>query len=130
MKRLKWQISGDLPLYLQLADSLRHAIVSGTLEAGERIASVRELAADAKVNPNTMQRALFELERDALIETHTTTGKYVTADSEVIERARLSILDELIAEFTSRLYSIGCDSDEAVRRIKETADIREAGQRQ
>ena len=122
MKRLMWHIDGSAPLYLQLASSLRYSIVSGERPAGSRIESVRDLAADAKVNPNTMQRALVELEREGLIETRTTTGRFVTDDASIIERTRRDALDELIAEFTVRLHAIGCGSDEAAKHIKELAD--------
>lgn len=120
---MTWHIDGTSPIYLQLADDLRHAIISGERPAGERIASVRELAADAKVNPNTMQRALSELEREGLIETRGTTGKYVTDNSEILARTREAALDLVISEFTERLSALGCTTAEAVRRIEERSDL-------
>lgn len=114
-----WHIDGNSPLYLQLADDLRRAIISGECPAGDRIASVRELAADAKVNPNTMQRALFELEREGLVETHGTSGKFVTDDESRVAKARESALDKLISEFIERISTLGCSADDAILHIRE-----------
>lgn len=122
---MTWHIDGTSPLYLQLADDLRRAIISGEHPSGERIASVRELAADAKVNPNTMQRALLELEREGLVETHGTSGKFVTDDNGIIECARKKAVDELISEFTARLSALGCDTEEAILHIRKGADNHE-----
>lgn len=122
---MTWHIDGTSPLYLQLADDLRRAIISGEHPSGERIASVRELASDAKVNPNTMQRALLELEREGLVETHGTSGKFVTDDESIIECARKKAVDELISEFTARLSALGCDLDEAILNIRKGADENE-----
>lgn len=121
MTGLKWRIDGAAPLYIQLADSLRHAIISGGCEPGSRIASVRELAADAKVNPNTMQRALLELEREGLIETRGTTGKYVTENGDILACTRYEVLGRLADEFFARASSLGCGRDEAVRLIADAA---------
>lgn len=121
---MTWHIDGSAPLYLQLADNLRHAIIGGEYPAGVRIASVRELAADAKVNPNTMQRALFELEREGLIETHGTTGKYVTDDADILTRTREAALDGIISDFLKSLGTLGYGIDEAIVHIKERSDIK------
>ncbi len=118
----EWHIDGTAPLYLQLADSIKRAIISGKLSPGSRIMSVRELAFDAKVNPNTMQRALSELERDGLINTRGTTGKYVTDDRETLSRARDDVINILISDFTKRMAALGCDRDDTVRRIIERSD--------
>ncbi len=126
MARLKWHIDGTSPLYIQLADSLRREIISGACGPGCRIASVRELAADAKVNPNTMQRALFELEREGLIETRGTTGKYVTEDGGILARTRREVLDSVADDLIARLSSFGCGADEISRLIADAA-ARHAG---
>ena len=75
---MQWQLRGDRPIYQQLMEQLTEQIVSGQLGAGDKVPPVRELAAEAGVNPNTMQRALADLEREGLMYTNRTSGRYVT----------------------------------------------------
>ena len=75
---MNWQFSNDAPIYAQLIRQIRAGIVSGAFSPGERLPSVRDLAMEAGVNPNTMQRALTELERDGLVYSQRTSGRYVT----------------------------------------------------
>ena len=77
---MNWQFSNDAPIYAQLIRQIRAGIVSGAFSPGERLPSVRDLAMEAGVNPNTMQRALTELERDGLVYSQRTSGRYVTED--------------------------------------------------
>ena len=114
---MKWNIDGSSPLYLQLADDLRYAIICGELPAGARIPSVRELAADSRVNPNTMQRALFELEREGLVITRGTSGKFVTDDGTALSEARETALELLITDFTSRASALGFSVEDAVEHV-------------
>ena len=114
---MKWHIDGSSPLYLQLADDIRYSIICGELPAGARIPSVRELAADSRVNPNTMQRALIELEREGLVITHGTSGKFVTDDSDVLLHARQTALEALVTDFTSRASALGFGVTEAVEHV-------------
>ena len=86
----------DLPIYTQLVDRIKQDIVSGVLPPGEKLNSVRDLAAEAGVNPNTMQRALQELERDGLLYTQRTSGRYVTDDIATIQRCKEHLAKEQI----------------------------------
>ena len=78
----------DRPIYVQLVEKLRIEIISGKLKSGERLPSVRELALTVRVNPNTMQIALVELENEGLIYTERTNGKFVTKNEELIEKVK------------------------------------------
>ena len=88
---MQWQLRGDRPIYQQLMEQLTEQIVSGQLGAGDKVPPVRELAAEAGVNPNTMQRALADLEREGLMYTNRTSGRYVTEDREMIAKIREQI---------------------------------------
>ena len=83
---MEWEFRADAPIYTQLCEQLTLAIVSGVFGPGERLPAVRELAVDAGVNPNTMQRALSELERNGLVYTQRTAGRFVTEDFARIEQ--------------------------------------------
>ena len=96
---MQWQLRGDRPIYQQLVEKLTEQIVSGQLNAGDKVPPVRELAAQAGVNPNTMQRALADLEREGLMFTNRTSGRFVTEDKAMIEKVREEIASDRINEF-------------------------------
>ena len=77
---MNYIFDNERPIYIQLVELIRIDIVSGKYEKGSKLPSVRELALTMKVNPNTMQKALVELENEKLIYTERTNGKYVTED--------------------------------------------------
>ena len=95
------------PIYEQVRDGLRRLIVSGAIADGEKLPSVRELAAEAGINPNTVQRAFSELEREGLIYTQRATGKYVTENADEIKSARQALAKTQVAEFLSNMQSLG-----------------------
>ena len=92
---MKWQFSNDAPIYSQLIAQIKVGIVSGAFPPGERLPSVRDLATEAGVNPNTMQRALTELERDGLVYSQRTTGRFVTEDQAMAERHIQAFLEAM-----------------------------------
>ena len=96
---MKWQFSNDAPIYSQLIAQIKVGIVSGAFPPGERLPSVRDLATEAGVNPNTMQRALTELERDGLVYSQRTTGRFVTEDQAMIASAKRSLAERHIQAF-------------------------------
>ncbi|MDY3618252.1 GntR family transcriptional regulator [Agathobaculum sp.] len=104
---MQWQIRGDRPIYQQLMERLTEEIVSGQLQPGDKVPPVRELAAEAGVNPNTMQRALADLEREGLLHTNRTSGRYVTEDSQMIDSVREKIAADRIAEFLAGMSLLG-----------------------
>lgn len=116
---MEYYFDNERPIYLQLVELLKVEIVSGRLESGSKLPSVRDFAAEAKVNPNTMQRALAELERDGLIFTERTNGKYVTRDEELIAHHRRTLAASIVEDFLRRMEQIGVDPDKAAEYISE-----------
>lgn len=104
---MEWRLDSDAPIYAQLVAQLTLGIVSGRFAPGERLPSVRDLALEAGVNPNTMQRALTEMERDGLVYSQRTAGRYVTEDKIVIDNAKRSLADENIRNFLDDMSRLG-----------------------
>ena len=102
---MKWQFSADAPIYAQLVTQIQVGIVSGAFPPGDRLPSVRDLATEAGVNPNTMQRALTELERDGLVYSQRTAGRFVTEDSHHALPFLLPILQVVILRYLSPLLA-------------------------
>ena len=104
---MSWEFQDHLPIYSQLMDTLKRRIITGRYLPGEKLPSVRELAAEAGINPNTVQRAFSELEREGLIYTQRATGKYVTENADEIKSARQALAKTQVAEFLSNMQSLG-----------------------
>lgn len=104
---MSWEFQDHLPIYAQLMDTLKRRIITGRYLPGEKLPSVRELAAEAGINPNTVQRAFSELEREGLIYTQRATGKYVTENADEIKSARQALAKTQVAEFLSNMQSLG-----------------------
>ena len=116
---MQWQLRGDRPIYQQLVEILTEQIVSGQLAAGDKVPAVRELAAQAGVNPNTMQRALADMEREGLMHTNRTSGRYVTEDKEMILKIREQIARDRIAEFLAGMSQLGFSEQEVYRLLEK-----------
>lgn len=114
-----WKFRGDLPIYSQLVEQIQLGIVSGSLQPGERLASVRDMAAEAGVNPNTMQRALQELEREGMVYSQRTSGRYVTEDMQVIERAKKQFAEEQVRSFLEAMKKLGYRQEEIISLLME-----------
>lgn len=110
---MEWILNSDGPIWAQLTEQLRQRIVTGMYPPGEKLPPVRELAAEAGVNPNTMQRALAQLEADGLAVTNRTTGRIVTDDEAVIKRLRMSMAQERINTYLSSMEVLGFSRQEA-----------------
>ena len=109
----------ERPIYVQLVEKLRIEIVSGKLKIGERLPSVRELALTTRVNPNTMQKALAELEIEGLIYTERTNGKFVTDNKELIEKIKRKLAEEKVNNYINDMKNIGITYEEAVQYLQE-----------
>jgi len=109
-----WNFALDRPVYAQLIEQMELSILSGQYPPGSRLPSVRDLSAEAGVNPNTMQRALAELERDGLISTQRTSGKFITEDTAMIEGIKQKLADDQIAKFLEKMKSLGYSPDEVI----------------
>lgn len=115
---MKFIFDNTIPIYIQLVEQLKMYIVSGNLAPGARLPSVRELALQTKVNPNTMQKALTELEELKLIYTERTNGKFVTKDHKLISKLRLEYAEEMSLNYLSKMKSIGFPKKEAINYLE------------
>ena len=112
-----WQFSGDAPIYTQLIQQVKVGIVTGAFPPGERLPSVRDLATEAGVNPNTMQRALAELERDGLVYSQRTAGRFVTEDNTMINTAKRSLAQRHVKTFLEAMLQLGFQKEEIIELI-------------
>lgn len=112
----------ERPIYVQLVEKLRIEIVSGKIKSGERIPSVRELALTARVNPNTMQKALAELESEGLVYTERTNGKFVTDNKELIEKIKKELAKEKVNNYINDMKNIGITYEEAIQYLQELGE--------
>ena len=116
---MNYNFDNERPIYIQLVEMIRIDIVSGKFKKGQKLPSVRELALMMKVNPNTMQKALVELENEKLIYTERTNGKYVTEDKELIENAKKELAQEKVNNYLKSMQNIGINYDSAIRYLQE-----------
>lgn len=114
---MAWEMNSDRPIYTQIYDKILTRIVCGVYQAGNRLPSVRELAAEASVNPNTMQRAFTELERSGLIVTQRNSGRIVTEDRKMIDAARREIALNQINSFFANMRELGYSNEEITELI-------------
>lgn len=116
---LQCKFSGSSPVYVQIMEHIRSAVMAGEYAPGGRIPPVRELAAQAQVNPNTMQRALLELEREGLLVTQGTMGRFVTNDPVVLEAIRQNAVDKLIRSCAKQFKAMGITMAQAVALLQK-----------
>lgn len=109
----------DRPIYIQLVEKLKIEIISGKLKSGERLPSIRELALIVRVNPNTLQKALGELENIGLIYTERTNGKFVTNDEALIEKIKKELAQEKVTNYLNDMKNIGITFEEAIKYLQE-----------
>lgn len=115
---MPWEFRPDLPIYTQLVTQLQQRIVTGHLAPGDRLPSVRDLAAEAGVNPNTMQRALAELERQGLVYSQRTAGRFVTEDAAAIRASREEMARTQLREFLAAMAQLGFSREETLALIQ------------
>lgn len=116
---MEYQFDNEKPIYIQLVEHIKKEIVSGRLKSGEKIPSVRELAVQAKVNPNTVQKALAELERFGLIYTERTNGKFVTENTAVIKNYRNELIGERVNSFLTDMIHMGVGKEEIAEYLNQ-----------
>ena len=117
---MQWQFSNEMPIYSQLVEQIKIGIVSGMFPPGERLPSVRDLATEAGVNPNTMQRAMTELERDGLVYSQRTAGRFVTEDHAVIQAAKRDLAQRHIHAFLAAMLRLGYRREEIISLLEHT----------
>ncbi len=115
---MSFEFNNNIPIYIQLVEQLKINIISGKIASGERLPSVRDLAFENKVNPNTMQRALTELEEMGLIFTERTNGKFVTEDKALILKYKQEYADRLVSDFLKSMEDIGYSKNETINYLE------------
>lgn len=116
---MQWAINSERPVYIQLIEQIQAGIISGYYKPGDKLPSVRDLAAEAAVNPNTMQKALTELERIDLLYTNRTSGRYITSDERLIKQLKSRSARNQILDFLDKMKQLGFDAKETVNLITE-----------
>ena len=116
---MEWKIDNNKPVYIQLVEQLKVKIISGEIELDSKLDSVRSLAADAMVNPNTMQKALAELEREGFVYSKRTSGRFVTDNKELIEKERKNLVKDNVKMTLDTLINLGYTNEEILNLVEE-----------
>lgn len=116
---MAWKFNNESPIYLQIMDVIRLRVLQGQLKPGDKIASVRELAAEAGVNPNTMQKALSELEREGILSSQRTSGRFVADDAKDMSSMRNEAGLKHLSVFVKGMRDLGYTDDEILKRLDE-----------
>ena len=122
---MDWKFVGGKAVYLQIMSHIRTAVLTGHFAPGQRLPSVRDLAMDAQVNPNTMQRALRELEEEKLLTTDGTNGRFVTNDTQVLTALREALVQELTEKCIRQFAAFGVSAAEASKLIAQYKEERD-----
>ena len=117
---MAWQFRNDAPIYTQLVAQIKLRIVAGTFQPGQRLPAVRDFALEAGVNPNTMQRALAELERERLVFSQRTAGRFVTEDSDMIQTIKQELAQQQLAQFFQAMAELGYARAEIVALVEQS----------
>lgn len=116
---MSWNLTNDRPIYIQIIEQLQREILSGKYKSGEKFPTVRELATEAAVNPNTMQRALQELERCGLLITNRTTGRTITEDASLLSQMKDDLANKRIDIFEKEMKELGVSTDEILHYVEK-----------
>ena len=116
---MTWSFDDNLPIYLQIIRILKYELARGKYQPGEKLPAVRELAMTAGVNPNTMQKALSELERSGLVYSQRTSGRFITEDITMIEKMKEDLATARIKEFLSTMNQMGFHRQEILSLIEK-----------
>ena len=122
MDGLEWQIDNDRPVYSQLVEQVERAIAAGEYSPGQKLPGVRELAAQAGVNPNTMQRALQSLEQKGLVHAQRTSGRFVTEDEGLIAALREEEATALARRWVRDMRALGCQKAEIEQYFRKAQE--------
>lgn len=116
---MAWNLDSDRPIFMQIVERIQMDIISGKYHPGGKLPSVRDLAAEASVNPNTMQKAFQELERSGLVYSQRTSGRFITEDGTMIEQLKTSIASEKITEFLEYMKQLGLGHEEVLTLMNQ-----------
>lgn len=114
---MPWDLKSDRPIYAQLIEQMELKICSGAYLPGSKLPSVRDLAQEASVNPNTMQRALARLEEDGIVHTNRTSGRFITEDVNMVEQVKNKLAQEQIQEFLEKMKRLGFEKKDILSII-------------
>ena len=116
---MPWDLENDRPIYLQLMERIQQDIIKGVYQPGGKIPSVRELALEAAVNPNTMQKALCELERSGLVYSQRTSGRFITEDKKLLSHMKSELAKTHIHDFFTSMRQLGFCDEEILELVTE-----------
>ena len=116
---MAWNLTSDRPVFVQIIERLKLDIITGSYHPGDKLPSVRDLANEAAVNPNTMQRAFAELEREGLVFTMRTNGRFITEDQTMIEQLKEQMAISTIAEFLHQMEELGFKKGETIKLVED-----------
>ena len=117
---MAWTLNSDRPIFLQIIERIQMDIISGKYQPGDKLPSVRALASEAAVNPNTMQKAFTELERTGLVYSQRTSGRFITEDLSMIEELKATLAKEIIEEFLDSKKKFGFKDEEIISLMNQT----------
>lgn len=115
---MPWDLKADRPIYSQLVELIELMICSGYYALGSKLPSVRDLAQEAAVNPNTMQKALAKLEEDGLLYTNRTSGRFVTEDAQIVQQTKNRLAKNQVNEFLEKMKKLGMGKEEIMMTIE------------
>ena len=122
---MPWNLDSSRPIYLQIIERVQMDIITGRYQPGDRLPSVRDLAQEAAVNPNTMQKALSELERSGLIYSQRTSGRFITEDKELIHQMKKELAAAEVSAFVAHMKQLGITPEEIRQLLAETIEEEE-----
>ena len=119
---MPWNLDSSRPIYLQIIERVQMDIITGRYQPGDKLPSVRDLAQEAAVNPNTMQKALSELERSGLIYSQRTSGRFITEDKELIHQMQKELAAAEVSAFVAHMKQLGITPEEIRQPLAETIE--------
>ena len=122
---MPWNLDSSRPIYLQIIERVQMDIITGPYQPGDKLPSVRDLAQEAAVNPNTMQKALSELERSGLIYSQRTSGRFITEDKELIHQMKKELAAAEVSAFVAHMKQLGITPEEIRQLLAETIEEEE-----
>ena len=122
---MPWNLDSSRPIYLQIIERVQMDVITGRYQPGDKLPSVRDLAQEAAVNPNTMQKALSELERSGLIYSQRTSGRFITEDKELIHQMQKELAAAEVSAFVAHMKQLGVTPEEIRQLLAETIEEEE-----
>ena len=119
---MPWNLDSSRPIYLQIIERVQMDIITGRYQPGDKLPSVRDLAQEAAVNPNTMQKALSELARSGLIYSQRTSGRFITEDKELIHQMKKELAAAEVSAFVAHMKQLGITPEEIRQLLAETIE--------